>query len=450
MRDATEDREEMKRSVEGFNRYCRERGIDLSRYEYLIAPLGFSHEPPLILAQAVRPEKMLLVTTTAAAKHYDRFVELAPDFWNAYKPSAVRREEIDATNLPAVYSCVKRFCADKDPGTVLCDATGGKKTMTAAVSMAAAFLDAPIIYVDYSDYDGDKRKPVSGTEFPVFLESPHHVLADQYLLRACAYLQRFDFAGARTVLDEAERRVDVLDQVRNLARLAECLAAWSELNYPKAADTLEQVRNTRGLSALPLEAVREYLAVLCDPEHERHGAYMLADFYHRGVRYARNERYDFAVLLMYRTVEHYGQERLRCRGLDPQKVTSSDVPAGIRETFKACKEAIYGSALSPGAEEIRPPLGALDVYILGEALAGFDRDKLQTRATELEKLLSLRNTSVLAHGDRPLGEEEFKRFDAFAGPLVKKRLSKVRAGVNDIMRTAGMDWLQHLDARNTC
>ena len=68
--------------------------------------------------------------------------------------------------------------------------------MTSAVTLAAEFLNTTVAYSDYLKYNKERRKPVAGTEYPVFLEKPASVLGEIEQEKALNLLGRYDYNGA--------------------------------------------------------------------------------------------------------------------------------------------------------------------------------------------------------------------------------------------------------------
>ena len=73
-----------------------------------------------------------------------------------------------------VYELVADFLHKNQlrPEQVVIDPTGGKKTMSGALTLAGHALGIPLIYVDCVDYSFQGRVPTPGTEFPRRLLAP--------------------------------------------------------------------------------------------------------------------------------------------------------------------------------------------------------------------------------------------------------------------------------------
>ncbi len=277
--------------------------------------------------------------------------------------------------------CLGRIRAERAAGaTVVADYTGGTKSMSAGLLLAALTEGADIDVVLGPRTDHVKVR--SGTQQVVSIDTS--VLESHGALAIAARAwSRFDYAAAAEALSTLRRPTD---EARRLRQLSIGYARWTAFDYRGARDHLlpfgRFVPQMAALTALATDSTRDTDAA------------RIVDLWLASERHARAERFDLAVLLLYRANEAIAQWALRWEhGIDPGDIAEGSPVVELASTNHAGKRVL-------GQHAAWQALGRL-----GGALAEI------ARATERSRLdLSVRrNESVLAHGAKPLTEDDHAR-----------------------------------------
>ncbi len=407
---------DLEQTVKSFNEKTR---IDFQKYKYLITPVGMSFQPPLCFCQAIKPSKVLFILTKETQNLIDTIFEQIQQWYNL-KHSSIESRICGSTNMPAIYQAIREFCKDKNPAEILFDATAGKKAMTLAVTMAGELLGSDIAYLDYLEYDVEKRKPKLGTEYGILLETPLKTFYPIEEKKALAYLSRYDFTGALAILDELLLNLNEVGEIRELRDLTLTLQALDAFNYNEAEKCSGSMRASGRFS----EAIRKDLcnaigSLAAGDADPSHALYELANFYFAGIRNAGNGKYDLGVFMMYRVAERYAALLLKKNhNITAGVIYASAFHQETFENFKRLGKAVYGSKYH---EEKQMPerVGFFDGFALLHALNDKvegckDDEKTIKRLKECERLSILRNKSIYAHGAKPLNKEDFENFQSFS------------------------------------
>lgn len=122
----------------------------------LFSVLGFSPEPIILTAKAVKPETHIIFTTNNQKvdnSYLEKFLE------SSYELIFLNDE-----NFESMYKAMKEQLVLNPNSQITVDITGGKKSMVASASIFGKDYGCRIVYVDFSEYIKDLRKPMPGSE----------------------------------------------------------------------------------------------------------------------------------------------------------------------------------------------------------------------------------------------------------------------------------------------
>jgi hypothetical protein len=122
----------------------------------LFSVLGFSPEPIILTAKAVQPETHIIFTTNnqkADNSYLEKFLE------SNYELIYLNDESFES-----MYKAMKEQLVLNPNSQITVDITGGKKSMVASASIFGKDYGCRIVYVDFSEYIKDLRKPMPGSE----------------------------------------------------------------------------------------------------------------------------------------------------------------------------------------------------------------------------------------------------------------------------------------------
>jgi CRISPR-associated protein (TIGR02710 family) len=291
---------------------------------------------------------------------------------------------------------------------LVCDYTGGTKSMSAALMLAG--IKDPADDIELQLMRGERRNldhVADGTERPLRV-AVNALLAERGLERARLLWESFAYAEAATVLrphvDDLAAADAVPEAFRQrlltVCRASEALAAWDRLDYKRALALFREhaldKRARLGSLLLPLQALAAA---------EKRMPLLLLDLWHNALRRAARGQYDDAVARCYRLVEATVQHLLVSRhGIDTGKVEFARLPGPLREKWqrelgakgeaglaKAWRLFVELDPEHPASRRLtRPWQGRKPI-------------------TTLEDWIGVRNRSLLAHGFVSVGPEAWER-----------------------------------------
>ncbi len=136
------------------NDWPLERPIDV-----LFSVLGFTPEPIILAARALKPRKHVIFHDKEVAFNEDN-IRFLPKFL----PDGFERVELPDESFSSIYNIMKQQMAFNAGRNYTINITGGKKSMVASSSIFARDFNSSVIYVDYDKYDPNLRRPLPGTE----------------------------------------------------------------------------------------------------------------------------------------------------------------------------------------------------------------------------------------------------------------------------------------------
>lgn len=128
----------------------------LKEDELLISVLGYSPEPIILTAKAMLPEKHIIVSSGE-----NSFVEETLERFLDANYNIIRLKD---ESFLMMYKSLKEQLILQNYSRIVVDITGGKKSMVASAAIFAKDYGCKIVYVDFSEYLQDLRKPKPGTE----------------------------------------------------------------------------------------------------------------------------------------------------------------------------------------------------------------------------------------------------------------------------------------------
>jgi CRISPR-associated protein (TIGR02710 family) len=316
------------------------------------------------------------------------------------------------------------------PESVLVDYTGGTKTMSAALVLAATELFRQFSYVGGAQREkGGLGITVEGQERVHYQANPWQELALREIERAGVLWAAGQFDGVARLLRELVPRVPQPLRFEALATLADGLAARQRLDFASARTLLRtaQGRLRPMFEGHGSEGPLPWLAAVlnrCERCAEAEaGQEVLAELLDNALRTAEQGRHEDAAARLYRAMELQGQLWLaevsggcfrngRCRA---ERVP--DLPATLR-ALPFC---------APGPDgEIK-----LSSELCFRALNGFGDDRVATVVADLDRkdaagkpasrwraATDKRNASILAHGLQPVGAAGFEQMKRLAAEFL--------------------------------
>ncbi len=298
----------------------------------------------------------------------------------------------DPDNIQDVYEAVdihfKRIKAQFD--SVVVDYTSGTKAMTAALAILATLHEAQeLSYITGKRVGGIVQ---TGTERIISIQ-PYFATTEQKIRQAIQFFNRSQYAATASILTQIQKTVrdpNIIERLKPLLHLAEAYNLWDKFQHQKAFKILKDIKKEE------LSGNKRFLGkMLSSAEPE---PYYIADLINNAKRRAREEqKYDDAVARLYRTIELTAQYKLKRKyHIDPSNADTQKIPQQLLKKWGIPQET---KTLKLTLEKD---------YQLLEAL-GDTMGQKYTHDEKLKNLLSKRNTSILAHGLKPVNKDEYNQ-----------------------------------------
>lgn len=426
-----------------------------SRKITLVCTVGGSHQPIVTAIQALKPERVVFFCTgtdPATRKPGSRsqiegkglVIKARPEDEKPTLPAIPMLcgladgqweiVEVPADELDEAYVRMRRILvrlADESE-RVVADYTGGTKTMTAALVLAA-LDDGRVELQSVTGARSDLIKVRDGSQSAVpatverirFRHDVRPVLA----------------AWRRFAWDESARGLDALGPPRHpglraawlRARdVSRALAAWDRFDHARALDLLQPYES---VVAQALPAHYPVLKRLADPNHSTSAGLRLWDLWLNAQRRAVDGRYDDAVARIYRLIEWTVQWQLEIK----KGWRTADLPKEVAEAagITPNRDGLYQAGLYAAWQ-----LAA--VHCGGPLAAFFGRE----REAMLDHLRR-RNNSIIAHGTVPVSEQDWQVWEAWLiaefEPLLRTLLAEANIRNPFPQLPQVYPWLEELD-----
>jgi len=309
---------------------------------------------------------------------------------------------------------------------ILLDATGGTTPLRVGAALAAMMRNVKIVHqrVRQDRYAGGGWDQYSSEDIELLpMGNP---LEDTGLLREGQAVELFnmrDYSAAALVFE------DVLDKVvgverghyySGLVNLAKGYGAWDMADYDAALEHMSLAKVDLGVdfedpaladrSSALLNRLGENQPFLGRLRKKGRGHLSLekvVDMIENARRRVVDQRrYDDGVARLYRSVEMWHQWRLLSRySIETETVNWERVDENVQERFL---ELVQRKTLPEG-------LGLRHARTLDHLLSGKDPEEDDAA---FQKLLSARNSSILAHGVDPIGQKTAEKFLQYLDTLV--------------------------------
>lgn len=337
----------------------------------------------------------------------------------------------DAEDITGCYEkalrCFERAQAKGyGPERRVIDITGGTKAMTAALAIALVVRGGSFSYVGGTQRDkGGVGLVLTGCEQLRRAVNPFERFAVDSKRRIAQYFNSCQFGAAaiaaQALPEELAEREKILLEAVGVA--ADGYARWDRFQHREAIDPLKKAEAALGhaarlLSEPSFEWVRRFhagvRATLADLQaiQERTRNFssqhplLAVDLVANAQRRIAEDKHDDAVARLYRALELLAQcEFERAFGCSTGKVSPAALPDQIRDEYVRKYGGESEGLLSFGFYPACRALAAKQVAFGKEFVENF-----RAPDSPLNKLVSARNQSVLAHGHTPVGRETAARF----------------------------------------
>lgn len=376
--------------------------------------LGGTIEPLVKSLSLNQPEIIVFLTSHDSTALAGDILKRLP-----YKPT-VYYENTESPNV--MLECYRKACncvdrtrrMDMAPEDVIIDYTGGTKVMTAALILATIGQPFHFNYVG-----GEQRTKnglgtvVDGHEKMYEEMNPWSIFAEEERRQIVTLFNRRRFSAVLQIIDACRNRelpADIMGYFSFVRPISEGYLLWEQFNHKAAKRKLAE-----GLTLLA-----EFCKVHRNPAIEAFGSHveenllfleqllseteamrklhpiLIDDLMNNAWRRMADKRYDDAAARIYRTLELYGQVNFEeTAGCPTDAVTPDVIPEEIRKDFvKKYRDNRKNT--------LKLPMTATFEYLkrVGHpaGVRFFERHK------KIKDVQSNRNSSILAHGIKPVTE----------------------------------------------
>ncbi|MGH7390117.1 MAG: TIGR02710 family CRISPR-associated CARF protein [Candidatus Rokuibacteriota bacterium] len=400
----------------------------------LVLTVGGSHQPLLTAITALRPDRVVFLCSDDTPTGKGSWVQVVgegkvvksrpdldrPDLLNIVTLADMKAggyEVVKLKDLDNLEACYLGACAVLErlrrelPGArIIADYTGGTKSMTAGLAIAAVDDErCEINLVAGTRSNLQQVRDRTQVAQPVTVWD---VRARRKLDEVESRVSRFEYAGAASLL-ESIALTPVSRELRQtiVSSIAICrgLDAWDRFAHAEARELLASYRG---------RMVRECVMLddLCRQEL-RNPYVRVEDLLFNAERRAEQGRYDDAVARAYRALELIAQVRLRTQhGIDTSTIDLTRVPEHARDALARHRE-------EDGAVRLALVAAWELLRLLGDDPLGswFTRTK-----AEILGLLETRNHSILAHGGAPIDGAVYRSRGRRMIDLCREALALIR------------------------
>jgi len=422
--------------------------------DVLIVTLGTSPEPIINCISSLRPERVKFVCSTETQGLVGTVLSRVPlqDF-NEARDVIVLQQRLNSSQgegvvneldqLDRVYKrALELFqqVRQQSPGCrIIADYTGGTKTMTTGLAMAAIDDGAVKLHLTISDR-AKGQAALSGYSAPVAVSTAAiHArrLRDRELP---ALLKRHDYEAARQAVRRVQSQADPDPEtsrwLRQLEGLLVALDAWDRFDHRRAVEVLTQLSD-RSLDApllFPLKRVifsRRLLDRTAEeekwPQMKGHGLEAVEDLLRNAERRATQERYDDAVGRLYRAMELTAQlllklavtDQVGAEGLETAAVAVDRLPAALQPRWRE-----IAARKANGKPESTIEIGLTDAYDLLADLGHPTGKRWQKQRGLLIDALRIRNHSLFAHGFAAVGYAGWRELSNKLGGFLESAIEE--------------------------
>lgn len=309
---------------------------------------------------------------------------------------------------------------------ICADYTGGTKTMSLALGMAALDHNIALFLTTNATRNNLIRveRGESTERAPTTLVTVERTL-NQTLP---SFLEQYNYSAAiaqlQSLLQSLELPAERKRQIRELRDCYDGLDAWDRFDHNQAWHFLEPHMRQIQQLGLFLKRVMSSRAAI-DPNFQPdatipgHGFEIVEDLLLNAKRRTVQKRYDDAVGRIYRALELLAQIRLKqAYNIQTGDVDTAKLPENLREQYDK-KRSHHNQKIQLALRDSYELLSQLTNEPLGELY--------RQEANVINDVLSIRNNSLFAHGFKPISDNDYRRVNDVIVNFVETGISVVKS-----------------------
>lgn len=413
---------------------------------YMIMPIGLHYEIACMTLALTKPQNVLFLYTEASHGSLEKVIEAMH-----YKEGQYVAVQVDDADPLQVYKAINvQYEGWGKPSGIYMDISGGTKVMSVATAWAGITLDAKFLYINSNDFIKEINKPAIGEEELVVLEDPISFYGDHDIEMAYEHMEAYDYVSASEIFKQLMTKTTDIKRHKDLKilyHLSSGYEHWDNLEFKEGykdfarlieymegqiskhghcilSNQLKSLQHQKVLlkrlgyefeNKVNYEIVRDLDSVMA----------LVMTIYRSAMRRKKQEKYDMAVLLLYRLLEIISQRRLAVNKINYEDPCFTEYFSEVdyvdfKLSFNKLKNRVFDDHRT-----YKPPrrhITLIDGYFI---LATVDDSLLRNYKNipflkELYGYCKVRNQSVFAHGYKVIGEEEFNGIHQFVKGLLYK------------------------------
>jgi len=340
-------------------------------------------------------------------------IPVQANFSGQYEVLQVPADELNVC-FERINNRIETLLKDSPAASLIADYTGGTKTMTAALAMAAIEHDRVRLHL-VTGRRSDLIRVRDGSESGVWA-SVEGIRLKKRVGECLRFWQSYAYAQAsdglnRIPLPEPGVLRGALQRARDLS---EAFAAWHRFDHSAAHSLLQEYQSALGKDGKYIGIVSR-LANSQAPNYEPARIY---DLWLNAERRGMQGNHDEAVAICYRMWEWTAQWLLHSYcGMNTSDIQFEQIPEDITLTPNADGKYQIGLFSAWELLQILQPDSPAGVFFCAEKKQFLD-------------IVKVRNYSILAHGFDPISTDDWKKMDGWMKiaflPMLKQEFTRAK------------------------
>jgi CRISPR-associated protein (TIGR02710 family) len=294
---------------------------------------------------------------------------------------------------------------------IVADYTSGTKSMSAALVSAAISKEIGTLSYVYGTRENDAGRVISNTERTSQLK-PNFIFTEQKIKLFKKLFNKNQFENALLVFSDENIHIDLKSEVEFLKKLAQVYSAWDRFEFKNASDEINQIDLEIAKKFKIKKTIEEHKKILHSLKVANDNSKLsdldVKDLYSNAIRRFNEGKYDDSVSRLYRLIEMIGQiEFVKEFNTSNSDLSYDLLPEDMKGNFDGKEK---NSKIELGLNDT---FRMLKIKDNPQSLIYFNNIE------QIKKLLSTRNYSRLAHGQRPIGKDNCKKFIDFISESFK-------------------------------
>lgn len=311
---------------------------------------------------------------------------------------------------------------------IVCNYTGGTKSMTAALVIAG--LDMPDVEVEFVSGARTDLNQVTSDDSVSMQANVEHVRFRKKYEAAIARWRDYDYHASASqmhqLIGSRGREHQVL--ARQVYIAAQAFSAWDIFDHAEAQQHLDKIKGSVGQY---VGSYRSTLSALRDKKINKRQAAQILDLWLNAQRCATRKRYDDAMARCYRLIECSAQWLLQYYAeIETARIPADKVPTHMTLPPSNKEKGHYQAGLMDA--------WALVAELCPQSCAEF----WQKNASRLRDIIQSRNHSILAHGFAPVSHVQWHEMaDWIEHELIPVMLDHMKnVGIKQLPQQLPNDW----------